>query len=74
MTRTYTQAEVEQVVLATLDGFGGNAEWETVSDAVDVYLGRVEREQGSKLDRGVIPHAVTATVLDTIVRDTFADT
>lgn len=70
MTTTYAQAEAEREVFAALAATGSAPEQETVSDAVDVYLGRAEREQGQPIDRNAIPHEIVFSVLDTIVRDT----
>lgn len=70
MTSTYTQAEAE-VKARTALTTATDADWptDTVSDAVDVYLGSLEREQGCRLDRNAIPHAIVDTVAATIVRN-----
>lgn len=71
---TYTQAQAEDQVLAALaTATGRTYRWDTVSDAVDVYLGRIERERGRLLDRGSIPQEIVFDVLGTIVRDVRAD-
>lgn len=74
MTSTYTQAEAE-VKARTALTTATDADWptDTVSDAVDVHLGRVEREQGRPFDRSAIPRAIVLDVLATIVRDAHAD-
>lgn len=70
----YTQAEAEREVLAALvTATGEDIRQDTVSDAVDVHLGRVEREQGRPFDRSAIPRAIVLDVLATIVRDAHAD-
>lgn len=70
----YTQAEAEGEVLAALvSATGADIRQDTVSDAVDVHLGRVEREQGRPLDRSAIPRVIVFDVLATIVRDAHAD-
>lgn len=74
MNSTYTQAQAEDQVLAALATITGQTyRWDMVSDAVDVYLSRNERESGRLLDRGSIPREVVFDVLDTIVRDARAD-
>jgi len=65
-TGTYTQAEAENEALAAL---AAGTRWDTVSDAVDVHLGRIEREQSQRIDRTAIPCATVWEVVDTIVRD-----
>ena len=65
-TGTYTQTETENEALAAL---AAGTRWDTVSDAVDVHLGRIEREQSQKIDRDAIPCATVWEVVDTIVRD-----
>ena len=70
MTSTYTQAAAEDTVLNALaTATGTDPEWETVSDAVDIYLGRAERDQKCRIDRDAIPRDVVFAVLDTIVRN-----
>lgn len=67
---TYTQAEAEiEVRDALITRTSAPADWDTVSDAVDVHLGRVEREQGRAINRDVIPHETVFSVLETIIRD-----
>lgn len=74
MMTTYTQAQVEDQVLAALGSVTGRTyHWDQVSDAVDVHLCRIEREQGRTLDRSSLPQAVVLAVLDTIVRAERAD-
>ena len=65
-TGTYTQTEAENEALAAL---AAGTRWDTVSDAVDVHLGRIELEQSQKIDRDAIPCATVWEVVDTIVRD-----
>lgn len=70
MTTTYTQAEVETEVLGALNADAGSThDWEAVSDAVDVHLGRVERERSRQIDREAIPREIVFAVLNTIVSD-----
>lgn len=74
MMTTCTQAQAEDQVLAALSSVTGRIyPWDQISDAVDVYLCRIEREQGRPLDRSSLPQAVVLTVLDTIVRAERAD-
>lgn len=74
MTSTYTQAEAETMARIALTTATG-ADWndDTVSDALDVYLGALEREQGHRVDRNAIPQTIAATVIDTIISDTHDD-
>lgn len=74
MNSTYTQAQAEDQVLAALTTITGQTyRWDTVSDAVDVHLSRIERARGRLLDRASIPREVVFDVLGTIVRDARAD-
>lgn len=73
LNSTYTQAEVETEVCNALNaGSSTSHDWETVSDAVDVHLGRIEREQSQQIDRATIPRDIVLAVLETIVQTTQA--
>lgn len=66
---TYTQAEAETEVRdALITRTNAPNDWETVSDALDVHLGRVEREQGQAVNREAIPRHTVFAVLETIVQ------
>lgn len=70
MNTKYTQADAEDEALAIL---GAGTPWDMVSDAVDVHLGRIEREQSRRLDRAAIPAGIVSEVVDTIVCDLASD-
>lgn len=66
---TRTQRQVENTVGVALADAGQRLDWEAISDAVDVHLGRVEREHGQQLDRTAIPRETVQAVRDAIVLD-----
>lgn len=52
---TCTQAHVEHLTRQALAANGGTAvPADTVSDAVDIYLARIERDTGTTIDRSAI--------------------
>lgn len=52
---TCTQAAVEDLTRQALAADGGTAvPADTVSDAVDIYLARIERDTGATIDRWAI--------------------
>lgn len=52
---TCTQAHVEHLTRQALAADGGTAvPADTVSDAVDIYLARIERDTGATIDRWAI--------------------
>lgn len=68
---TWTQSEVEvEVRDALIARTDAPNDWETVSDAVDVYLGGIEREETRVLDREAIDRATVFAVVESIVRAT----
>ncbi|MEH6821777.1 MAG: hypothetical protein V7706_17710 [Dietzia psychralcaliphila] len=74
---TCTQAHVEHLTRQALAAHGGPAvPADTVSDAVDLYLGIIERDTSSAIDRAAIhpqdaAHAVDAAV--TCIRSRHTD-
>jgi hypothetical protein len=66
---TRTQRQVENTVGVALADAGQRLDWEAISDAVDVHLGRFERENGQQLDRDAIPREAVQAVRDAIVLD-----
>ncbi|EYT54389.1 hypothetical protein DQ226_13970 [Dietzia maris] len=69
-TDTCTQGEAELAVGEALRASTGDPlDWETISDAVDVHLGRLEREHGHPINRDAIPRLTVQAVRDTIVLD-----
>lgn len=68
---TWTQSQVEvEVRDALITRTDAPNDWETVSDAVDVYLGGIEREESRVLDREAIDRATVFAVVESIVRAT----
>lgn len=66
---TWTQSQVEvEVRDALITRTDAPNDWETVSDAVDVYLGGIEREESRVLDREAIDRATVFAVVEFIVR------
>lgn len=66
---TWTQSQVEiEVRNALTTRTDAPNDWETVSDAVDVYLGGIEREETRVLDREAIDRATVFAVVESIVR------
>lgn len=58
---TYTQAAVETLTRHALDAEGCTSiSDDTISDAVDIYLARIERRTGNSLDRDAIAPEVAA--------------
>lgn len=67
---TLTQAEVEMrardaLVERTVD----DIDWEWISDAVDVHLGRLERARGHVLDRDRIDADTAEEIINHIVNE-----
>ena len=68
MTTTFTQADIELQARDTVTARTGTApEWETVSDAVDIYLGQIEQDTRRSLDRAAINRQDATQVIDTVV-------
>ena len=68
---TWTQSQIEvEVRDALITRTDAPNDWETVSDAVDVYLGGIERKEIRVLDREAIAHATVFSVVESIVRAT----
>lgn len=66
---TWTQSQVEIGVRnALITRTDAPNDWETVSDAVDVYLGGIEREETRVLDREAIDRTTVFAVVESIVR------
>ncbi|MDV8002871.1 hypothetical protein [Rhodococcus sp. IEGM 1408] len=66
---TWTQSQVEiEVRNALIARTDSPNDWETVSDAVDVYLGGIEREETRVLDREAIDRTTVFAVVESIVR------
>lgn len=65
---TYTQSHVEQLAGEALAARGESAiAADTISDAVDVFLGQFERTAQQAIDRVAITHEAATQVIDTVV-------
>lgn len=66
---TFTQSDVERHARNALaDRTEVPLPDETISDAVDVYLGGVERDESRQINRGAIDRATTDRVVAAVVQ------
>jgi len=66
---TFTQSDVERHARNALaDRTEVPLADETISDAVDVYLGGVERDESRQINRGAIDRATTDRVVAAVVQ------
>lgn len=67
---TYTQSEAEiEVRDALITRTNAPHDWETVSDAVDIYLAQIEKQQASTINRQAIPRETVMDILNAIVQN-----
>lgn len=67
---SWTQAEAEiEVRDALIDRTDAPVEWEGISDAVDVHLGRIERDESRAIDREKIDRETMFAVVEAVVQD-----
>ena len=67
---TLTQAEVEMRVRdALVERTADDIDWERISDAVDVHLGRLERARGHVIDRDKLDADTAEEVINHIVNE-----
>ena len=70
MSKPLTQAELEMRVRdALIERTDDDIDWERISDAVDVHLGRLERARGHVLDRGKIDADTVGEIINHIVNE-----
>ena len=67
---TTTQANLEMRVRdALIERTDADIDWESISDAVDVHLGRLERTRGHVLDRDRLDADTVEEIIDIIVSE-----